>query len=70
MIGQTFDAGRMGRVLPARRDGLLFCGIFTLAMTAILFAQRGSMNALFEAEGVTRDLKRHGWRRGPAVRPG
>jgi Na+-driven multidrug efflux pump len=56
MIGQNFGAGRMDRVRRAFRDGLLFCAIFTVAMTAILFALRGPIIALFQAEGVTRDL--------------
>ncbi|SUZ33296.1 Multidrug export protein MepA [Roseibaca ekhonensis] len=56
VIGQNFGAGRMDRVRQAYRDGLLFCGLFTLAMTAILFALRGPIIGLFEAEGVTRDL--------------
>lgn len=38
------------------RDGLLFCWIFTVAMTGILFGLRGPIIALFNAEGVTRDL--------------
>lgn len=56
VIGQNFGAGRMDRVREAYRNGLLFCAIFTVAMTGILFALRGPIIALFEAEGVTRDL--------------
>ena len=56
VIGQNFGAGRMDRVRQAHRDGVLFCGIFTMVMTVILFALRGPIIALFGAEGVTRDL--------------
>jgi len=43
-------------VQQAYRDGLLFCGIFTVAMTGILFTLRGPIIALFKAEGVTQEL--------------
>lgn len=56
VIGQNFGAGRMDRVRQAYRDGILFCGIFTVGMTAILFALREPIIALFGAEGITRDL--------------
>jgi len=56
VIGQNFGAGRMDRVRRAYYDGLLFCALFTLAMTAILFILRGPIITLFGAEGVTRDL--------------
>ena len=56
IIGQNYGAGRMDRVQQAYRDGLLFCGIFTVAMTAILFALRGQIIALFKAEGVMQEL--------------
>ena len=56
VIGQNFGAGRMDRVRQAYRDGILFCGIFIVAMTAILFALRSPIIELFGAEGVTREL--------------
>lgn len=56
VIGQNFGAGKMDRVRQAYRDGILFCGLFILAMATILFASRGPIIALFGAEGVTRDL--------------
>lgn len=56
VIGQNFGAGKMDRVRQAYRDGILFRGVFILAMAMILFASRGPIIALFGAEGVTRDL--------------
>lgn len=56
VIGQNFGAGRMDRVRRAYYDGLLFCALFTLAMTAILFVLRGPIITLFGAEEVMRDL--------------
>jgi Na+-driven multidrug efflux pump len=56
VTGQNFGAGCMDRVRQAYRDGLVFCGLLTVAMTAILFALRLPIIALFGAEGVTRDL--------------
>lgn len=56
VIGQNFGAGKMDRVRQAYRDGILFCSLFILAMTTILFALRAPIIALFGAEGVTRDL--------------
>lgn len=56
VIGQNFGAGKMDRVRQAYRNGILFCGLFILAMTTILFALRAPFIALFGAEGVTRDL--------------
>lgn len=56
VIGQNFGAGKTDRVRQAYRDGILFCGVFILAMTTVLFALRGPIIALFGAEGVTRDL--------------
>ena len=56
VIGKNFGADRMDRARQAWCDGLLFCGLFTVAMTAILYALRGAIITLFGAEGVTRDL--------------
>jgi len=56
IIGQNFGAGRMDRVQQAYRDGLLFCGILTVAMTGILSTLRGPIIAIFKAEGVTQEL--------------
>jgi putative MATE family efflux protein len=56
VIGQNFGAGKMDRVRQAYRDGIVFCGIFTVAMTGILFVLREPIVSLFGADGVTRDL--------------
>jgi len=56
VIGQNFGAGQMDRVRQAYRDGILFCGIFTVAMTGLLFVLREPIISLFGADGVTRDL--------------
>jgi putative MATE family efflux protein len=56
VIGQNFGAGKMDRVRQAYRDGIVFCGIFTVAMTGLLFVLREPIISLFGADGVTRDL--------------
>ena len=56
VIGQNFGAGQMDRVRQAYRDGIVFCAIFTLAMTGLLFVLREPIISLFGADGVTRDL--------------
>lgn len=56
VIGQNFGAGRMERARQAYLDGGVFCAIFTVTMTVILFALRGLIIALFGAEGVRCDL--------------
>jgi Na+-driven multidrug efflux pump len=56
IIGQNAGAGRMDRVRRAFTDGLIFTGIVTLAVSAILFVLRGPIADLFQATDVTRDL--------------
>ena len=56
VIGQNFGAGQMDRVRQAYRDGIVFCAIFTVAMTGLLFVLREPIISLFGADGVTRDL--------------
>lgn len=56
IIGQNAGAGRMDRVRRAFDDGLIFTGIVTLAVSAILFVLRGPIADLFQATDVTRDL--------------
>ncbi len=56
VIGQNFGAGDHARVRRAYRDGLVFCGAFVIAMTALLFVLRTPIADLFGAEGPTRDL--------------
>ncbi|MEM1428666.1 MAG: MATE family efflux transporter [Pseudomonadota bacterium] len=56
IIGQNFGAGRHDRVRRAYRDGLLFCGLFTLAVSLVLFLLRDGFVWLFEADGITQIL--------------
>ena len=56
IIGQNFGARDMGRVRGAFNSGLWFTLIFVLGMTVALYLGRGWFAALFEAEGLTRDL--------------
>ena len=55
-IGQNAGAQDYDRVRRALRDGLIFCGLFVLAMTALRFALRGQIATLFDATGVMREL--------------
>jgi len=52
IVGQNYGAGQFARVRRSFRDALLFTGVFVLVMTAILFALRGPIAALFNAEGT------------------
>lgn len=56
VIGQNFGAGRHDRVRGAFRDGLIFTGIVVVLISAILFALRAPIAALFEADGMTLTL--------------
>ena len=56
IIGQNAGAGDEARVRRAFRDGLLFCGLVTVVVSAALFALRGPVAALFDAGGVTLTL--------------
>jgi putative MATE family efflux protein len=56
IIGQNAGAGRMDRVRRAFLDGLLFTGIVIVLISALMFALRGPIADLFNAQGVTRDL--------------
>ncbi len=56
IIGQNFGAGDAARVRGAFAAALGFVALFVAAMAALLFGLRGPIAALFEAEGVTRDL--------------
>ena len=56
IIGQNYGAGQHERVRVAFRDGLIFVGCYTLLVAGLLFALRGPLAALFEAQGVTREL--------------
>ena len=56
IIGQNFGAGDRARVRGAFNASLAFTGLYILVVAAILFALRGPIAALFEAEGITRQL--------------
>ena len=56
IIGQNYGAGDMNRVRRGFNAAILFCGLVTLFVSAVLFGLRGPIAALFEAEGVTRQL--------------
>ena len=56
IIGQNYGAGQHDRVRAALRDALLFTGLFILFASAVLFALRGPIAALFDAEGVALTL--------------
>ena len=56
IIGQNFGGGDYARVRLALREGMLFCGLFVAAMALLLFGLRAPIAALFDADGITRDL--------------
>lgn len=56
IIGQNFGAARHDRVREAFRDALLFCALVVVVISALLFALREPIAALFDATGVTRTL--------------
>ncbi|MEM8788392.1 MAG: MATE family efflux transporter [Pseudomonadota bacterium] len=56
IIGQNFGAGRFDRVRGAFRDGLLFVALYTLVASGVLYLLRGPLQALFAAEGLSREL--------------
>ena len=56
IIGQNFGAGQMERVRRAFVESMAFAALVVVIVALILFALRGPVAALFEADGVTRDL--------------
>ena len=56
IVGQNYGAGNFARVRRAFWDALLFTGIFVVVMTAILFALRTHVAALFDADGTALTL--------------
>ncbi len=56
ILGQNFGAGNMARVRAGFTAAIWFAAIVILAVSGLLFALRGPLAALFEADGVTRDL--------------
>jgi putative MATE family efflux protein len=56
IIGQNHGAGQYDRVKRAFRDGLLFTGVIVVVISLILFGARAPIAALFNADGISRDL--------------
>jgi putative MATE family efflux protein len=56
IVGQNAGAGDFARVRRAWIDGLIFAGLYTLGVTALLFALRGPLAGLLGIDGVARDL--------------
>ncbi len=56
IIGQNFGAGHNDRVRGAFNAGVLFVGIYVVLAALALFALRGSIADLFQAEGLAREL--------------
>jgi putative MATE family efflux protein len=56
IIGQNYGAGQMDRVRAGFRDGVIFCAVVVVVITAALFALRQPIAWLFEADGITREL--------------
>lgn len=56
IVGQNFGAGQMGRVREAFRAGIIFVAIYVVIATAVLFAVREPVVALFNAQGLTKDI--------------
>jgi Na+-driven multidrug efflux pump len=56
IVGQNHGAGRADRVRRAFLDALLFTALVIVAVAALLFALRGPIADLFDADGLTRDL--------------
>ncbi|QPH52356.1 MATE family efflux transporter [Pontivivens ytuae] len=56
IIGQNAGAGDQPRVRRAFLDGLIFVGVYVLFAALVLFFLRGLIAALFDAEGITREL--------------
>lgn len=56
IIGQNSGAGQHDRVRTAFRDGLIFTALVVVVISAVLFAVRDPIAALFQAEGISREL--------------
>ena len=56
VIGQNYGAGKPDRVIRAFRDGVLFTAVVVIAMSLLLYLLRGSIAALFQADGLSREL--------------
>ena len=56
IMGQNFGAGKHDRVQGAFKDALIFITLVVVFMAVALFALRGPIVTLFQADGVARDL--------------
>ncbi len=56
IIGQNFGAKNAERVRIAYRDAMVFTALVVILISAILFGLRGPIAALFQADGITREL--------------
>jgi len=56
IMGQNYGAGQHERVRGAFRDGMIFCGVVVVVISAVLFFLREPIAALFAAEGMTLTL--------------
>ncbi|MFV2038332.1 MAG: MATE family efflux transporter, partial [Paracoccaceae bacterium] len=56
IIGQNFGARKYDRVRRAYLDGVLFTAAFVIVMSALLFLLRVQIAALFQADGLSREL--------------
>jgi len=56
IIGQNFGARNDARVRGTFRDALIFTAGVTVVVSVVLFALRGPIAGLFQAEGITREL--------------
>ena len=56
IFGQNFGAGNRDRVRGAFNAALTFIGLYVLLVAALLFALRGPIVTLFNADGITQDL--------------
>ncbi|GGE48071.1 MATE family efflux transporter [Actibacterium pelagium] len=56
IIGQNFGAKNFSRVSQAYWDGLIFCLIYVLGMSLILFLARDPIALLFDLDGVAKSL--------------
>jgi Na+-driven multidrug efflux pump len=56
IVGQNLGAGRMDRVARVFRDSIIFTALIIVTVSAALFLLRAPLAALFQAEGITRDL--------------
>lgn len=56
IIGQNAGAGHADRVKGALRAALIFTGLVTALVAAVLFALRGPLESLFQLDGIAREL--------------